>query len=459
MDTTHLSTLRFSELDLLPEIQSAIDSAGFEFCTPIQAKSLPISLEGKDIAGQAQTGTGKTAAFMLAAFQHLLTNPLAENQNQRVTNVRCIVLAPTRELAIQIAKDAEVLGKDTGLKIALAYGGTGYDQQQKSIEQGADILIGTPGRIIDFWKKKVFSLKRCQCLVLDEADRMLDLGFIKDIRFLLRRLPEPEKRLNMMFSATLSHRVMELSYEHMNSPVKVEIKAEAVNTKKIAQFVYYPSNDEKIPLLLGLIKKLNPHRAIVFVNTKRNAETIDDYMRGNDIKAVMISGDVRQNKRQHLLKEFSQGKHQVLIATDVAARGLHIDDVSHVFNYDLPQIAEDYVHRIGRTARAGASGQAHSFACEDTAFYLPEIESYIGMTVPMESVTSELLADVKKRVRIQRDRVPHHGKGGKPNHKRPFNSRNKNRNGNAKNYSKNNSNKSSSTTTRRGSSSQNKTAS
>ncbi len=414
--TTHLSTTKFADFDLLPELQSAIKKTGFDFCTPIQAETLPISLQGKDIAGQAQTGTGKTAAFLIAAFQHLLKNPIDRNNNKRMTDIRCLILAPTRELAIQIAKDAEVLGKDCALKVALAYGGTGYDKQQKAIENGADVLIGTPGRIIDYWKKKVFSLNRCQCLVLDEADRMLDLGFIKDIRFLLRRLPSPQKRLNMMFSATLSHRVMELSYEHMNNPEKIEILADTVNTVKIAQSVYYPSNDEKIPLLLGLIQTLKPERAIVFVNTKRNAETIDDYLRGNGIQAVMISGDVRQNKRQHLLKEFSTGKHQVLIATDVAARGLHIDDVTHVFNYDLPQIAEDYVHRIGRTARAGASGQAHSFACEDTAFYLPEIEAYIGMTVPMESVTAELLADVKPRKRIQRDRVPHRpsGKGGRP---------------------------------------------
>ncbi len=207
------------------------------------------------------------------------------------------------------------------------------------------------------------------------------LALFRIFASLLRRLPDPTKRLSMMFSATLSHRVMELSYEHMNQPEKLEIQAEAVNTKKIAQYVYYPSNDEKIPLLIGLIQELKPERAIVFVNTKRNAETIDDYLRGNDIQAVLISGDVRQNKRQQLLKEFSSGKHQILIATDVAARGLHIDDVSHVFNYDLPQIAEDYVHRIGRTARAGASGEAHSFACEDTAFYLPEIEEYIGMSL------------------------------------------------------------------------------
>ena len=432
LDTTHLSDVKFSDLPLLPEIQSAIDELGFTFCTPIQAKTLPVSLEGKDIAGQAQTGTGKTAAFLIAAFQHLLKNP-RPNKNQRgQSQVRFIMLAPTRELAIQIAKDCDSLGKNTGLKFALAYGGTGYGQQQQAIEKGVDILIGTPGRIIDYWKNKVFSLHQCQGLVLDEADRMLDLGFIKDIRFLLRRLPKPEKRLSMLFSATLSHRVMELSYEHMNQPVRIEIKAEAVNTKKITQAVYYPSNDEKIPLLIGLMKKLQPSRSIVFVNTKRNAETIDDFLRGNDIKAVMISGDVRQNKRQHLLKEFSSGKHQVLIATDVAARGLHIDDVTHVFNYDLPQMAEDYVHRIGRTARAGASGEAHSFACEDTAFYLPEIEEYIGMSVKMESVTSDLLPEIKPRKRIQRNRVPHRpsGKGGKPGggYKGKQGNRNNNRN-------------------------------
>ncbi|MEE9444301.1 MAG: DEAD/DEAH box helicase [Cocleimonas sp.] len=408
MDTTHLSKTKFSDLPLVPEILSAIADAGFEYCTPIQAESMKISLNGTDIAGQAQTGTGKTVAFLLPAFQYLMKNPKPNKDNRNQAQVRFLMLAPTRELAIQIAKDAELLGKNTGLKVGLAYGGTGYEQQQKAIEAGVDILIGTPGRIIDFWKKKVFNLHECQGLVLDEADRMLDLGFIQDIRFLLNRLPKPEKRLSMMFSATLSHRVMELSYEHMNQPEKVEIKAEAVNTKKIEQSVYYPANDEKIPLLLGLIGKLKPNRTIVFVNTKRNAETIDDFMRGNDIKAVMISGDVRQNKRQSLLKEFASGQHQVLIATDVAARGLHIDDVTHVFNYDLPQIAEDYVHRIGRTARAGASGEAHSFACEDTAFFLPEIEKYIGMSVPMESVTSELLLDdVKPRKRITRDRVPH----------------------------------------------------
>ncbi|HIO92575.1 MAG TPA: DEAD/DEAH box helicase [Leucothrix mucor] len=424
MDTTHLSDIKFADLGLLPEIQAAVDATGFEFCTPIQAETLPLSLQGQDIAGQAQTGTGKTAAFLLGMFQHLLNNPL---EDKKPTDVRCLILAPTRELAIQIAKDAEILSKGTGLKCSLAYGGTGFDSQKKRIEQGTDILIGTPGRIIDYWKQKVFNLRRCQGLILDEADRMFDLGFINDIRFLLRRLPKPDRRLNMLFSATLSHRVLELAYEHMNSPEKIEIKAQAVNTKKIEQWVYYPANDEKVPLLIGLIQKLQPFRAIAFVNTKRNAEMIDDYCRGNDIKAAMISGDVRQNKREKLLKQFEDGKFQLLIATDVAARGLHIDDVTHVFNFDLPQMEEDYVHRIGRTARAGASGEAHSFACEDTAFYLSPIEEYIKMSIPMATVNSEVLAELKRPIRTERTRPPQRG-GGKPNNgKRKFNSRSRNR--------------------------------
>jgi len=404
-NSTHLSDVRFSELGLLPVIQQAVEKTGFEFCTPIQAESLPLSLAGKDVAGQAQTGTGKTAAFMLAVIQYLLSNP---QEDRRPEQVRTLIMVPTRELAIQVAKDAEVFTNESGLKVALAYGGTGYDSQKKAIADGADILIGTPGRLIDFFNQKLFNLRRCQCLVLDEADRMFDLGFIKDIRFLMRRLPAPEKRLNMLFSATLSPRVLEMAYEHMNNPVKVEIAADTRGADRVEQWVYYPANDEKVPLLVGLLQKFKPERSIVFVNTKRNAEMIDDYFRSNGIDAVMISGDVRQNKRQRFLEEFEQGKHQVLIATDVAARGLHIDDVTHVFNFDLPQSQEDYVHRIGRTARAGASGESHSFACEDTAFYLPDIEQYIGSKIPMADVTADLLPTLNKRQRIERDRVQGH---------------------------------------------------
>jgi ATP-dependent RNA helicase RhlB len=426
MDTTHLSNIRFTDFSLLPEIQSAIKATGFEYCTPIQAKTLPLTLQGKDVAGQAQTGTGKTAAFLLGMFQYLLNNLL---ENKKPTDVRCLILVPTRELAIQVAKDADVLSKDTNLKCSLAYGGTGFNKQKRNIEKGTDVLLGTPGRIIDYWKQGVFNLKHCQGLILDEADRMFDLGFINDIRFLLRRLPKPDKRLNMLFSATLSQRVLELAYEHMNNPEKVEIKAQAVNTKKIKQWVYYPANDEKIALLIGLINKLQPFRSIVFVNTKRNAERIDDFCRGNDIKAAMISGDVRQNKRERLLKQFEKGKYQLLIATDVAARGLHIDSVSHVFNFDLPQVEEDYIHRIGRTARAGASGEAHSFACEDTAFYLSPIEELIKMQIPMATVTSELLAELKRPIRAKRKHPPqHHGKKPKFTGKKPIGRRKRHKN-------------------------------
>ncbi|CAG0908195.1 unnamed protein product [Cyprideis torosa] len=373
MENQYLSKTRFDSFALDERILTSLQEAGFEQCSRIQAETLPHALNGEDVTGQAQTGTGKTGAFLVAAFQRLLSNPPPDPQPG---HVGCLILAPTRELAIQIARDAEELGKHTGLRSILVYGGAAYEKQRRQFEQPVDVLIGTPGRVIDYWKQKVYTLKHAQVMVLDEADRMFDMGFIQDVRFLLRKLPPPEQRLNMLFSATLSQKVLELAYEHMNNPVQVQIETESVSADNIVEHVYFPANQEKIPLLVGLIRRLEPYRAIVFVNTKHNAEKIDAYLQTNAIKSVLISGDVRQNKRERLLQEFSAGQHQVLIATDVAARGLHIDDVSHVFNFDLPQIAEDYVHRIGRTARAGASGEAHSFACEDTAFYLPDIEEY-----------------------------------------------------------------------------------
>lgn len=409
MENLYLSQTRFDEFPLEESLQASLQEAGFEFCSRIQAETLPLTLAGQDVAGQAQTGTGKTGAFLVAVFQRLLQNPLNEASPG---SVRCLIMAPTRELAIQIARDAEELGKHTGLRSVLVYGGAGYEKQRRQFEQPVDILIGTPGRIIDYWKQRVFSLKQAQALVLDEADRMFDMGFIQDVRYLLRKLPPPDKRLSMLFSATLSQRVQELAYEHMNNPQQVQVEAESVRADNIAEHVYFPANDEKIPLLIGLMRKLQPGRAIVFTNTKHAAEKIDDFLRGNGIASGLISGDVRQNKRERLLKEFESGQFQVLIATDVAARGLHIPDVSHVFNFDLPQVAEDYVHRIGRTARAGASGEAHSFACEDTAFYLPEIEEYTGKAIPVESINADLLADdLKPRQRIQQERVSR-GRGG-----------------------------------------------
>ena len=410
MNDTHLSDTRFDSLGLESSLLQGVEAAGFAFCTPIQALSLPHALAGKDIAGQAQTGTGKTAAFLLAAMQYLLANPAHEKRRQN--QPRAIMLAPTRELAIQIEKDAAVLGKFSQLKIGVVYGGAGYVTQRTMLEEGVDILIGTPGRIIDYFKQRVFDLKAIQVMVLDEADRMFDLGFIDDIRYLLRRMPAPDKRLNMLFSATLSHRVAELAYEHMNDPVNVEIEPEQKTVDRIRQVVYYTSMTDKIPLLIGLLKQGHLTRTIVFVNTKRVAERIEDYFRGNDIEGSVISGDVPQKKRIRLLERFSSGDLPILIATDVAARGLHIPGVTHVINYDLPTDAEDYVHRIGRTARAGADGDAISFACEDYAYHLPDIEEYIGHKLPNEPVPTELFAEVLPAVR--RPRKPaRDGKQGK----------------------------------------------
>jgi len=402
MKKAHLTETKFSNLELSDSIIKGLKEAGFVHCTPIQDKSLPIALRDKDVAGQAQTGTGKTASFLLATFQRLIND-----ESDKIKNPRALILAPTRELAIQIHKDALALSQYLNLKFALIYGGTDYQKQLDKIKTNVDIIIGTPGRVIDFYKQGAFSLDNIQVMVLDEADRMFDLGFIKDIRFVLRRMPPPEKRLNMLFSATLSYKVTELAYEHMNNPVMIRIESEEVTSKAINQIGYCPANDQKIPLLLGLLKHHQPQRSIVFVNTKRCAEQLDDYLQANGYKTALLSGDVPQQKRQRLLNDFQENRVTLMIATDVAARGLHIPDVSHVFNYDLPQDVEDYVHRIGRTARFGASGEAISFICEEYAYSMPDIEEYIGEKVPVEPITAELLLEevVKPERREPRERV------------------------------------------------------
>lgn len=407
MKKAHLTETRFSNLELSDSIIKSLKEAGFINCTPIQDKSLPLALRDKDVAGQAQTGTGKTASFLLATFQRLMND-----ESEKIKNPRALILAPTRELAIQIHKDALVLGKYLNLKFALIYGGTDYQKQLDKLKTNVDIIIGTPGRIIDFYRQGAFTLDNIQVTVMDEADRMFDLGFIKDIRFLLRRMPPPEKRLNLLFSATLSYKVTELAYEHMNNPVLIRIESEEVTSKAINQIAYCPANDQKIPLLLGLLKYHQPLRSIVFVNTKRCAEQLDDYLEANGYKVAMLSGDVPQEKRQRLLNDFQENRVTLLIATDVAARGLHIPDVSHVFNYDLPQDVEDYVHRIGRTARFGASGEAISFICEEYAYSMPDIEDYIGEKVPVSSITPELLVEevIKPERKAPRERVMPHDK-------------------------------------------------
>ena len=406
-----LTEIEFSSFDLSGEVRKGLDKAGFTYCTPIQALTLPVALQGKDVAGQAQTGTGKTAAFLLVIFQRLLEK---QPQHDR-RHPRALVLAPTRELALQIHKDALLLGSHTGLKFGLAYGGVDYEKQRKTLEGGVDILIGTPGRLIDYFKQHVYNLKQIDVMVLDEADRMFDLGFIKDIRYVLRRLPPREKRQCLMFSATLAQRVLELAYEHMNDPDLLKVEADQVTAENVKQSVYYPANEEKLPLLIGLLREIKDGRVMVFANTRAATDLVERTLNANDIHAAAMSGQVPQKKRQTLLKKFHDGELPVLVATDVAARGLHIPDVTHVINFDLPQDAEDYVHRIGRTARLGAEGEAISFACENYAFHLPEIEDFIGYPIAVEQAEPEQMSEIK-RVKPRPRRQDHrHGGRNKPN--------------------------------------------
>jgi len=399
MQQDYLSQKRFSDLPLHPIVRDALEKKGFDFCTPIQALSLPISLNGRDVAGQAQTGTGKTMAFLTATFHHLLTH---QDPNLKYSHPRALILAPTRELAVQISNDAEFLVKASELKTALAYGGDGYDKQLQAIERGVDILIGTTGRVIDYVKQGVISLDEIQVVVLDEADRMFDLGFIRDIRYLLRKCPAPQARLTMLFSATLSYKVRELAFEDMNDPEYIEIEPEQKTGHRIKEELFYPSNQDKMALLLTLMEDEWPERCIVFANTKHRCEEIWGYLAADGHRVGLLTGDVAQKKRLSLLKQFTDGDLDILVATDVAARGLHISDVTHVFNYDLPDDREDYVHRIGRTGRAGESGVSISFACEEYAMNLPAIEEYIGHSIPVSQYETEALLELPKPYRLKR---------------------------------------------------------
>ncbi|KAF1701029.1 ATP-dependent RNA helicase RhlB [Pseudoxanthomonas kaohsiungensis] len=395
MSDKPLTDVTFSSFDLHPSLLAGLEEAGFSRCTPIQALTLPVALPGRDVAGQAQTGTGKTLAFLVAVMNRLLTRPaLAERKPE---DPRALILAPTRELAIQIHKDAVKFGSQLGLRFALVYGGVDYDKQRELLQKGVDVIIATPGRLIDYVKQhKVVSLHACEICVLDEADRMFDLGFIKDIRFLLRRMPVRTERQTLLFSATLSHRVLELAYEHMNEPEKLVVETESITAARVRQKLYYPSDEEKLPLLIGLLSRSEGARTMVFVNTKAFVERVARALERAGYRVGVLSGDVPQKKRESLLNRFQKGQLEILVATDVAARGLHIDGVSHVYNYDLPFDAEDYVHRIGRTARLGAEGDAISFACERYAMGLPDIEAYIEQKIPSEPVTAELLTPLPR---------------------------------------------------------------
>lgn len=387
--------MRFEELDIPEQVLDGIRAAGFTECTPVQALTLPEALRGRDIAAQAQTGTGKTAAFLIAVFSRMFRQP-SPGQG---SSPRALVIAPTRELAVQIDAEARIIGSPAGFRIVPVFGGVDYEKQLQRIAQGVDMLVGTPGRLIDYLKQGVYNLKKTQFLVIDEADRLFDMGFISDIRFLIRRMAPYNRRQSLLFSATLSHRVLELSYEHMNNPELFKITPGQVTVEQVEQEIYHVGSAEKFGLLLGILQREPNGRYLIFSNMKATAERLEMFLNANGFAAAAITGDVPQKKRLKVLERFKDGTLPILVATDVASRGLHIEGVTHVINYDLPEDAEDYVHRIGRTARAGAGGKAISLACEDYVFSLPDIEEYIRQKIPVVPLTEEMIVTGYRRTR------------------------------------------------------------
>jgi len=377
-DPDFLTDIRFEDFNLPPAIYEGLEAAGFTHCTPIQSKTLPVSLTGKDIAGQAQTGTGKTAAFLVTIFARLLSDPKPEKKMPSA-----LVIAPTRELARQIYEEAKVLGGGTDFRMVQVVGGVDYVRQADQLREGADVVICTPGRIIDYFKQGIFKTDGIRAVVIDEADRLLDLGFEKDMRYILKNLPHYEKRQSMLFSATLSYRVMDLTYEYMNLPEFIAVTPKEVAVEAIEQTLHHVGKGKKLPLLLGILARENPHRCLIFVNTKAGVEWLTQKLKGNKWLAEGITGDLPQKKRFKLMEGFKNGRIKILLATDVASRGIHVEDVSHVINYDLPQDAENYIHRIGRTARAGKSGRAISLACEEYVYHLEPLEEMLKYTIPV----------------------------------------------------------------------------
>lgn len=391
MVKTNTETTTFRDLALSDPILKALDEMKFTQCSPIQARSLPFSLSGHDVLGKAQTGTGKTAAFLIAVFEDLLKNPPPEERY--AGEVRALIMAPTRELVIQIAKDAEQIGKYTGLNIHTLVGGMDYaKQQQKLHSKFVDILVATPGRLLDFCEKREVYLDQTELLVIDEADRMLDMGFIPQIKRVVRMAPRRTHRQTLLFSATFSDDVMRLAEQWTHEPATVEIEPESVATDRVKQKIYLVAGDEKLALLENLLQDPSVKSLMIFANRRDECRVLYDKLTSMRFKVGLLTGDIPQNKRVRTLDEFKKGKLQALVATDVAGRGIHIDDVSHVVNYTLPEEPEDYVHRIGRTGRAGNTGVSISFACEDDAFRLPAIEELLGKKLECEQPPEHLLS-------------------------------------------------------------------
>jgi len=398
--------MKFNTLDLHEKMLKGIEDAGFEKCTPVQEQALPESVKGKDIIVQSQTGTGKTAVFITTIYNRLIVEG-----KDRPKGARALVMAPTRELAVQIDTEAKKLAAHLPFRSIAIYGGVEYEKQVSALKEGVDLVVATPGRMIDLYKSKSLSLKDIEIFVVDEADRMFDMGFAPDISYIASRLPKGKDRQTMLFSATIDENVHRLAARYMKpDPVVVEIEPEQVTVDKIDQKVLYPSNKEKLIMLMALLRRPDVERAIIFCNMKRTVEMLEWKLSKNDFLAMGLTGDVSQSKRQRIIDDMKAGRLKILVATDVVARGLHVEDITHVYNYDLPHEAASYVHRIGRTARAGKSGKAYSLVCEDHAFNLPEIEKYIERKIPAEWIDE---ADMlKDKAGSYRSRSPRSGAKG-----------------------------------------------
>ncbi len=372
---------RFHDLMLDDSIMQGIHELGFQYCTPIQAESLPAAMQGRDTIGQAQTGTGKSAAFLLTILDRLLKN---KPEERFASEPRALVIAPTRELVMQIGKDAEGLSKYTDLNVVTIVGGMNYEGQRQMLrDHVVDLLVATPGRLIDFMRSQDVFLDQVEVLVLDEADRMLDMGFIPDVRRIVRATPPKEERQTLLYSATFNYDVRILIDQWTRDPHKVVIEPEQVTTDRVDQKCYLVAESEKYSLLERVLTEEKPERLIIFANRRDLTRNLCDKLNKNGHIAVLLSGEVSQDKRVRTLERFREGRVNIMVATDVAGRGIHVDGVSHVINYTLPEDPEDYVHRIGRTGRAGAKGVSISFISEDDAFVLPDLEKYLGMKLEL----------------------------------------------------------------------------
>lgn len=398
---------RFHDFDLPAVLMHAIADQGFSYCSPIQAQSLPYTLRGGDVVGKAQTGTGKTAAFLISVIHDLLKNTL--DHERYAGEARAIILAPTRELAIQIGKDAEALCKYCDLSVQVLVGGMDYQKQKNHLHAKlVDILVATPGRLIDFMESRDVHLDEVECLVIDEADRMLDMGFIPQVKRIVRATPPKENRQTLLFSATFNQDVLNLAKQWTCDPIHIEIQPERAATDNVEQRVYMMSSDEKFTVLMNLLQSEDVQSLIVFANRRDICRDLFEKLRACDVSCGILSGEVDQDKRIRTLERFRSGQTQVLVATDVAGRGIHVDGISHVINFTLPEVADDYVHRIGRTGRAGAKGISISFASEDDSFLLPAIEQLLGQKLLCEMAPVELMkklpADMMQRAeKAERD--------------------------------------------------------